>query len=205
MTVLSVPASQQFVPVDSEQLPLPRQVNTLLGHSAELQPLVLRSVFARTRRLDQLGILVGDNRFDAYTLARLGAAHGIDPWTLTAQVEVSRAFTCHQLHHRVTNLSIAKLFKWSALYVLGFLELFYDEDIAQEEARRLLVASLARLKELAAGGWPVLITMARPPSKSNRDAFVEMVVEASDAYWEPSTFALSEPVLQQLEFAMMNR
>ena len=56
---------------------------------------------------------------------------------------------------------------WSALYLLGLLETFWDEDIHYAEAARLLRDILARLRYWAEHGLSVLVTLSPPPKPKN--------------------------------------
>jgi hypothetical protein len=137
----------------------------------------------RAQRGERLGALIGDNRFDLYTLVRLAKARGLDPELLLGRIELSRAFTCHHLHRRACTLDPALVRKWQALYVLGLLDTFYDESVKYHEAARLLGETLARLKQIAAMGLPIRVTLS-PPRHRGRESLVRVVQRAVDAYWE---------------------
>ncbi len=157
--------------------------------------MVIRSLAAQAARGERVGVVVGHNRFDLYALARLAQSHGLDPRPLLARIELSRAFTCHQLHRRIMTLDPAKR-RWSALYVLGLLDTFYDEDVKGYEAARLLRESLARLRALSDEG-PVLVTVFAP-KEPGREHFLELTAQAVDVYWEPPREAQALPAAPQL-------
>lgn len=169
----------------------------LFGHASELHPLVLQSLFLRAARGEPLGLIVGDNRFDVYALARLARGSGFDPSALLARIEFSRPFTCHQLHHGVLNLVEARANAWSALYVLGLLETFYDEDIRYGDAAQLLQEILIQLRQIASQGLSVLVTLSPPPKETARQAFIARVIDAADAYWQPSPKAIEHLTAHQ--------
>ena len=177
--------------IDPESLPVPSQIVSLLGSSRELHPLLIRSFLARTARGATVGAIVGDNRFHAYKLARLARAHHLNPDVLLTRIQLSRPFTCYQLHRRVVTIDSKTVQSWAALYVLGLLDTFYDEDVPHREAARLLREIARRLRELAADGLPILITLSQPPERSPRQQLVSLILEASDSYWQPSP-----PILQ---------
>jgi hypothetical protein len=199
--------AQNHLPVPSHvaiepwQLPLPAQVAAVAARESYSHPLVIRSLAAHAALGERLGVLVGHNRFDVYALSRLALEHGLDPRPILERIELSRAFTCHQLHRRISTLGAPHTKRWSALYVLGLLDTFYDEDVKQYEARRLLGESLRKLKEIAAGGLPVLITVSAP-QEPGRELFLEDVARQADIYWEPREEAprLSGPKQLALEF-----
>jgi hypothetical protein len=180
-TLLPVPS---FAKIEPAQLPLPSQVVAVAARDSFTHPLVIQSLAAHAARGERLGVLIGHNRFDVYALSRLAIEHGLDPRPMLERIELSRAFTCHQLHRRILTLGTPHTERWSALYVLGLLDTFYDEDVKQYEARRLLSECLVKLKEIAAGGLPVLITVSAP-QEPGREHFLEMVAGQADMYWAP--------------------
>lgn len=199
---------------DPRRLPLPAKITVLCGAHAPIHSLLLQSASLRAARAERLGILVGDNRFDAYQLARLVRARGLDPDVVLPRVALSRPFTCYQLHHSVLTFNACPQRRWSALYVMGLLELFYDQDIKLPEAERLVRSTLAGLKRIAARGLPILITIAvaplasgtphvAPPRLQGREHFVELVRRAADVYWQPSPVVLEQLTAHQLRFAGM--
>ena len=196
-------SSQLLHKLDPQQLPLSSKVVALLGPSqhTQLHRLILQLLFTHASRGERVGVIVGDNHFDAYHLARLARAHDFNPVELLAQIDLSRPFTCHQLHHSILMVEALK-HKWGALYVPGFLSLFYDEDVKYAEVTRLLKASLKCLKQMAVQGLPVLVTLSPPPAESTRREFVEIVVNAADMYWKPSEVVLARLVPQQMEFTI---
>jgi hypothetical protein len=195
--------AQSFLPVRSiatiepTQLPLPSQVAAVAARESYSHPLVIQSLAAHAARGQHLGVLVGHNRFDVYALSRLALEHGLDPRPILERIELSRAFTCHQLHRRILTLGVRHTGRWSALYVLGLLDTFYDEDVKQYEARRLLNECLLKLKEVAGSGLPVLITVSAP-QEPGREHFLEEVARRADMFWTPVEEAPRLPGPRQL-------
>lgn len=195
--------AQSFLPVPSfakiepGQLPLPSQVAAVAARDSYSHPLVIQSLAAHAARGERLGVLIGHNRFDVYALSRLAMEHGLDPRPILERIELSRAFTCHQLHRRILTLGDPHTNRWSALYVLGLLDTFYDEDVKPYEARRLLNECLLKLKVIATSGLPVLITVSAP-KESGREHFLAEVARQADVYWEPREEAPGLPAPRQL-------
>ncbi len=160
------------------------QLVALAASDASVHPFVVQSLAARAQRGEPVGIVVGHNRFDLYAFTRLARQHGFDPTRWLTHIHLSRAFTCHQLRHRLVTLDRAVTRAWRALYVLGLLDTFYDEDIEYHEAARLLDETLDALKRLACEGLPVLITLS-PPRQPGRERLVQSIARAVDDYWEP--------------------
>lgn len=150
-------------------------------------PRVIESLAAHTARGETVGVLIGHNRLDLHALTRLAHAHGLAPAPLLRRIYVSRAFTCHQMHRRIITLGGQENKetrnpveqRWSALYVLGLLDTFYDEDVQYAEAARLLRECLDRLHALAAGGLPVFITL-EAPREPGRERMVALALAAAD-------------------------
>jgi hypothetical protein len=172
--------------LDPGRIPIESQILVLFGHASELHSLVLQSLYLRASRGERLGVIVGDNRLNDYALARLARGRGFDPSAVLAQIEFSRPFTCHQLHHCVLDLVGERIDTWRALYVLGLLDTFWDEDIRYAEATQLLGDILARLRQIAAQNRSVLVTLSLPPAETTRQDMIARVLNAADAYWQPS-------------------
>lgn len=208
MSLTTNPNSLPVLP-DPAVLPFPAQTVALLGTRAALHELLLQSLLIRAARGERLALLVGDNRLDAYRLARLARGNHLNPAALLGQIHLTRAFTCYQLQHAIVTFAAgdaanprvprvpraqprplpariigAYAETWDALYISGLLDLFYDQDLPADRAERLLRAALARLRYIAAHDHiPVLITAAPSPAP-DREAFIEIVKQTVDAYWQ---------------------
>lgn len=185
MPALSLLPIQSPVKIEPGDFPLPSQVAAIAARESYSHPLVIQSLASHAARGECLGVLIGHNRFDVYALSRLASEHGLDPGPILERIELSRAFTCHQLHRRILTLGVPHTNRWSALYVLGLLDTFYDEDVKQYEAKRMLYESLKKLKEIASGGLPVLITVSAP-QEPGRENFLGIVARQADMFWAPS-------------------
>lgn len=181
--------------------PFSTNIGALAAPDSRLQPLITQSLAVHAERGEHLGAIIGHNQFDVYALARWARAHGHNPRPLLTHIELSRAFTCHQLHRRIVTLDAQPRVDWAALYVLGLLETFYDEDVKVYEAARLLNESLYHLKSIAAKGLPVLITVSAP-KESGREHFLELVARAVDVYALPAPDAPQLPAATQLQLGM---
>lgn len=134
-------------------------------------------------RGERVGVILGNNRLDVRGMARWARRQQFDPRPLLARVDVSRAETCHQLAERIATLSPEQQRAWCALYIVGFLETFYDETPAYHEACWLLHQTLAHLTTLVANGLPVLLIVSAPPTKT-RGAFLQDVARRADVFWQ---------------------
>lgn len=196
---MSVPL-QTLIQFDPTHIPLSQKIIALCGDSATTHSLILQSLCIRAARGERLAVVVGDNHFDAYHLARRARAHDFNPAALLSCIELSRPFTCYQLHHRVCTLTRDAKSAFDALYVIGLLETFYDEDVKMDEALRLLRQTLTQLQEIAAGGLPILISIALP-RQPGRETFIEIVKQAADAYWQTAPPLPAPASAQQLSLA----
>ncbi len=181
--------TQSLLPVHPDTaltLAQPLLANRVVAISApdsQSHPLVIQSLATQAARGRRLGVLVGHNRLDVYGLARLIRAHWLVPEPVLARIELARAFTCHQLHRRILTLTTEQARRWSALYVLGLPDTFYDEDVPYPEVTRLLQESLKHLQHLAASGLPILIT-ASAPRQAGRERLLNLIAARVDQYWE---------------------
>src|SRR5512135_3611207 len=165
------------------QLLIPNRLIAIAAPDQQVHPLVIHSLGRQAERGESIGVIVGHNRFDLYALARSVRDRGFDPARLLVRIRLSRAFTCHQLHHCLLTLDRQVTCEWRALYVLGLLDTFYDESVEPREALYLLHSSLAHLTRLARGGLPVLLTLSAP-GKPGREHLTQSVARTADAYWE---------------------
>lgn len=184
MQTEEISISTSLAVIDPEDIPIPSKIVALLGGGSQLHPLILQSLFLHAAR-EPIGVLIGDNHFNAFALSHMARRCAMDPTALLKRIDFSRAFTCHQFHHGVMNLITPNISRWRALYVLGLVRLFDDEDIEFAEASRLVDEILVRLREVAAQGLSVLVTAA-PPNIPERGVFIERLVRTADAYWQPS-------------------
>ena len=173
----------------------PARLVAVCGAHAQIHPLVLQSLCVRAIRGENLALLVGNNRFDLYALARLVRAQGAEPASVLSRIVLQRAFTCYQLVHGIATLHPSE---FDALYVVGLLDMFYDRDIRENEAQRLVLATLHNLKQIALDGLPILITLS-PPKQPGRETFVGYAQQHADVWWEPPPVS-KQKVSRQREF-----
>jgi hypothetical protein len=181
--------------VEPSQLSIPHQVIALAAPDNSAHPLALTSLAGRVERGELVGVLIGHNRFDLYSLMQWARQRKLNPQRLLAHVELSRAFTCHQLHRRLMTLDPGR--RWRALYVLGLLDTFYDESVSYHEAARLLNDCIVELKRIARAGLPVLITLS-VPKEPGREDLIGLVAHGVDEYWALSGYANQLPTPPQM-------
>lgn len=167
---------------DLAQLLVPARVIALQGPDSVIHPQVIQSIATRTTHAERVGLIIGHNRFALYALSRWARHHRIAPSELLERIDLSRSFTCFQLHQRISRLDAKTTNPWRTLYVLGLLDTFYDESVDYSTAARLLHASLAHLKRIAGAGLPVLITISLP-KQPGREGLIELVRNSADQNW----------------------
>ncbi len=166
------------------------QVIAVKASESFFQAKIIPSLAFHAARGERVGVIVGNNRLDVRAIAQLAHKHKLDPRPLLARIELSRAETCHQLYQCIAALSDEQIHTWHALYVIGFMENFYDETPKEHEAKWLLVQSLNKLHELARRGLLILLTLSAPKRKG-REHFLQLVAQRVDVYQE-----FSEAILQ---------
>lgn len=194
--------TQSLVPFEGVPLAT-SQVIAVKAPETFFQTKIIPSLAFHAARGERVGVIVGNNRFDVRAIAQLARRHKLDPRPLLARIELSRAETCHQLYQCIATLSDEQINAWHALYVLGFMENFYDETPKEHEAKWLLVQSLKTLRELASRGLLILLTLSEPKQKG-REHFLQVVAQRVDVYQEISetTPQLAPPRQLALEMGM---
>jgi len=115
-------------------------------------------------------VLVVDaaNRFDPHRLVREGRARGLAPGRVLAQVQVARAFTCHQLVRLLKEELAGALTPGSLVLVLGPVTLFYDEQVNLAERRRLFQDLVRLLGDIKTRSSLLLLQPLLPRGAVNR-------------------------------------
>lgn len=115
-------------------------------------------------------VLVVDaaNRFDPYQLVREGKRYGLPPQHALAGVQVSRAFTSHQLVRLLQEVLPASLEPGSLVLLLGPVSLFYDEQVPLAERRRLFRELVRRLTAIKRQAALLLLQPLLPRTATNR-------------------------------------
>ncbi len=167
------------------------------------QTKIIPSLAFHAARGERVGVIVGNNRLDVHAIAQLAHKHKLDPRPILSRIELSRAETCHQLYQCIATLSDEQISTWHALYVLGFMENFYDETPKEHEAKWLLVQSLKKLRELASRGLLILLTLSAPKQKG-REHFLQLVAQRVDVYQEISETVPQLAPPRQLALEMGN-
>ncbi|MBI5596102.1 MAG: hypothetical protein HY928_08450 [Elusimicrobia bacterium] len=116
------------------------------------------------------------NRFDAYGLGRTARDSGADPRRVLNHVRLARPFNAFQLESMLGRLG-SETGPEDPVVVSDPLALLYDEELPDEEARRLAPRLARALKALPSNC--VVLTVERQTSPE-RAALGEAVLAASD-------------------------
>ena len=195
-------STQSLVPFEGVTLAT-SQVVAVKASETFFQTHIIQSLAFHSARGERIGVIVGNNRLDVRAIAQLAQRHGLDPRPILARIDMSRAETCHQLHQCIATLSDEQVKAWHALYVLGFMENFYDETPKEHEAKWLLVQSLKKLHELTRRGLLILLTLSAPKQKG-REHFLQLVAQRVDVYQEISETVPQLAPPRQLALEMGN-
>jgi hypothetical protein len=152
----------------------PAGLSALYGPDSVPLALALTAQIALRR---PVWVIDGGNRFDALWLAEYIARGGQAPEPVLARINVSRAFTCHQMAERILSLPPEA----APLVILHLLDTFYDENVPITEARRLLNALWPVLRRRSRS-VPVALTVHPPRSErvADRECFYAGILRRAD-------------------------
>lgn len=140
----------------------PGEATLLFGPAAPVDHLleVLYAASAAAGR--RLSLIEGANRFPAYSIAERGRAFGVEPAQVLHRIRLARAFTAYQLVALVDGWAReVRRSRPNWLIAHELPQLFYDEDIPEEERAPLLEHVAGTLQQVAeATDRPLLLTCA---------------------------------------------
>ena len=132
----------------------------------------------------------GANFFDLPLITQLGRRFKKDARRLLEKIQISRAFTVHQLEAVISERLEEALKKYGSRMCLlsGLLDTFSDEEVPLWEAVRILRRVMERLRFLADQGHRVIVLAPDlPVPVVKRKGLVPFVIKAADRI-----FTLSE-------------
>ena len=126
-------------------------------------------------------VLDGANSFNAYVVARLARRWGFAPEPILERIKLSRAFTCYQMKELVTRRLASALgpSHGTAIFCLGLLETFYDEDVKLADAVRMIKMISATFTTLAQRGYTILIATREPRTEQKDRQVLLNLLKAS--------------------------
>lgn len=157
---------------------LPQGHLYLLLAPPPLQRPLLNEFIARLALRREVQVLVCDNRFEAYAIARRLRQDTEAFESALRHIRLARAFTCYQVlallrQHRCTVLPTI---------VTGLPDLFFDESVSQGERLKLFGDCLRELKRLSRK-VPTLVSAA-PALRPEQQPFLNLLQAAAETLWE---------------------
>ncbi|HYK94032.1 MAG TPA: hypothetical protein VEY07_08355 [Thermoplasmata archaeon] len=140
----------------------PGEATLLFGPAGPVDHLLEILYAASAAAGSRLSLIEGANRFPAYAIAERGRSFGVDPAQVLHRIRLARAFTAYQLVALVDGWAReARRSRPSWLVAHELPQLFYDEDIPEEERTPLLTHVAETLQVVAERtGRPLLLTCA---------------------------------------------
>ena len=150
-------------------------VHTVLG-SSWLPAWFLCALCPALERGLSVAWIDAGNRFDAYGLGRTARDRGADPRRVLNRVRLARPFNAFQLEAMLLK-GLPDAWRGEPLVLSDPLALLYDEELPEEEARRIAPRLARALKGLPA---PCVMLTVERQAPSSRAALGEAVLAASD-------------------------
>jgi hypothetical protein len=143
------------------------------------------------RRMQNIGIVDGANRFDAYKLARLAQMEGEDPSEILSRVFLSRIFTAFQMDGVITRGVDAFLSdsffgrSEKVMVVFGLLDLFYDDEVSVRESEKSFVRMSEAFRKLKERGISILlVSEILVPAREDKRFFQSRLKAMADNIYE---------------------
>ena len=140
----------------------PGEATLLFGPAGPVDRLLEILYAASAAAGSRLSLIEGANRFPAYAIAERGRAFGVDPRDVLHRIRLARAFTAYQLVALVDGWAReVRRARPTWLVAHELPQLFYDDDLPEEERGPLLAHVAATLQRVAEStGRPLLLTSA---------------------------------------------
>lgn len=163
---------------------------------AQIQPYLTSLLITLTQEGERVAVVIANNEFDLYAVARAAKRRGLYPELVLAQLTVARAETVYQVRRCIQKL-VAAPQQVSVLLVFGLLEAFFDQAIPWQEAQRVLADTLVALKTLGTQNVRVLVTVT--PADDRERAFLGRQLSGGvDAYVQIAPLPLERPKQRRL-------
>lgn len=117
--------------------------------------------------------LDGANQISPLLIARFARERGLDPSAFNCLLRVSRAFTCFQLTELIRRVpKFLETFDPNILIITALPDLFFDEDVRDQEARASFEHALEGLGKLAALPLSIAVFSDATSFKTTRRDFL---------------------------------
>jgi len=150
----------------------------LLAAPRSTAKILLQEVIVRLAESGPVRMVVGNNQFDGYGIARMLRRRSREMSRYLERIRLARAFTCYQmatLLRATPNAPIPTL-------VVGLLVTFYDENVPEFESLRVLRECIWELNRL--GRSAPLVVSAEPLPQ--REALFDAIRDAADVTLMPA-------------------
>jgi hypothetical protein len=167
---LGYPAGMNTLPI-----PLPRTFTVFCGPHGGGEPVT--QMIAELALRGPVTVLDGGNRFPAFRLLRLLRLRSPDPAATARSICIRRAFTCYQVLALLEAIPTLP----HPCFLLDPLSTFYDEQVPEIEAERLLAGCLYQMERLRQSA-PLLVAISPAPT-SERASLVERLCSRADTLY----------------------
>ncbi len=150
----------------------------LLAASGAKEKELTQEIVVRLTAFESFRALIGNNRFDAYQIARELRRHTREAADYMERIHLARAFTCYQMLTLLRKTTSAP----TPTFVIGLLTTFYDENIPAYESLRVLQNCIWELKRLSRSA--PLIVSVNP--KEEREELYSTIQNAADVTLIPN-------------------
>jgi len=125
--------------------------------------------------------LDGANQIDPLLIARFAMERRLEPSVFNELIRVSRAFTCFQLMELIIRVpKFLKNFLANVLIVTAIPDLFFDEDVREQQARASFEHALEGLETLAPFPICIVIFSNATSFKTRRTDFFHKLCKQAD-------------------------
>ena len=161
------------------------------GNAPSVYKISLVIIKEMLRRMPNIGIVDGANRFDVYYLARLAQAEGENPGEILDRVFLSRIFTAFQMDGVITrgiDAFLSSKYDEQAervMVVFGLLDLFYDDEVSARESEKSFVRMNETFKGLKEKGVSILLFSDNLiPAREDKKCFQSRLKAMADNIYE---------------------
>jgi len=129
----------------------------------------------------QILYLDGANQISPLLLARFARERGVDASSVNSLIRVARAFTCFQLSELVRRVpKTLERFSADALIVTALPDLYFDEDVRDNEARASFEHALEGLRNVAPLSLSIAVFSDATSFKTKRRDFFQRLRTQAD-------------------------
>jgi hypothetical protein len=150
----------------------------------------------------QVLYLDGANRFDPLMIARFARDRGFAPGEFNQRVRVARAFTCFQLTELLLRAPrFLRTFPADVLIVTALPDLYFDDDVREQQAATAFDRALEALWQLAPSRLAIGVFSDALFSTSSRRKFFQRLTGQADSVLRIETQADNRLTFQTLKAA----